>query len=50
MKISKTAVNLQSGHKYLVEMAMFNVQRKISPQVSKSELGFINSAHCLMEF
>ena len=45
MKISKTVFNLQSGHKYMVEMAMFNVQREISPKVGKVELQFISSAH-----
>ena len=50
MKISTMVLNLQSGHKYMVEMAMFNVQREISPKVGKSELQFMSSAHCLMEF
>ena len=36
--------NLQSGHEYLVEMAMFNVQRAINPKVGKPELRFMCSA------
>ena len=31
-----TVFNLQSGHKYIVEMAMFNVQRAITPKVGKT--------------
>ena len=27
MKISKTVFNLQSGHKYMVEMAMLNISK-----------------------
>ena len=49
MKISKTVFDLQSGHKYLVEMAMFNVQRAITPKVGKLELRFMSSACCLIE-
>ena len=33
MKISYTVFNLQSRHKYLVEMAMFNVQRAVTPKL-----------------
>ena len=33
MKISQTVFNLQSGPEYMEEMAMFNVQRAISPKV-----------------
>ena len=32
----------------MVEMAMFNVQRAITPRVGKPELRFICSARCLM--
>ena len=39
---------LWSGHEYIVEMAMFNVQRAINPKVSKLELWFMCSAHRLM--
>ena len=49
MKISKTVSILQSGHKYMKELTMFNVQREISPKVGTSELPFMNSAHLLME-
>ena len=49
MKISKTVYNLQNGHKYMIEMAMFNVQRKMSPKVGKSELQLMSSARCLIE-
>ena len=31
--ISSTAFNLQSGQEYMVEMAMFNVQRAITSEV-----------------
>ena len=37
--ISRTVFNLQSGHIYMVEMAMFNVQRAITPKVGKTEYG-----------
>ena len=30
VKISRTVFNMQSGHEYMVEMAMFDVQRAIS--------------------
>ena len=49
MKISQTVFNLQSRHKYMVERAMFNVQKAITPKVGKQELWFISSAYCLME-
>ena len=32
----------------MVEMAMFNVQRAITPKVGKPELRFMCSAHCLI--
>ena len=48
MKISQTVFNLQSGHEYMVKMAMFNVQRAISPKVGKPELQFICFACCLI--
>ena len=38
MKISQTVFNLQSGHEYMVEMAVFNVQRAITPKLGKPEL------------
>ena len=47
--ISSTIFNLQSGHKYLIEMAMFNVQKAITPKVGKLELRLISSARPLME-
>ena len=48
MKIAQVVFNLQSRHEYIVEMAMFNVQRAITPKVGKPELGFMCSACCLM--
>ena len=36
--------NLQSRHEYTVEMAMFNVQRAITPKVGKQMLRFMCSA------
>ena len=45
--IPQTVFNLQSGHEYMVEMAMFNVQRAISPTVGKPELQFMYSECCL---
>ena len=44
MKISKTVFNLQSGHKYMVEIVMFNVQRKI-----RVKLRFMSSACRIIE-
>ena len=49
MKISQTVFNLQSGHKYMVEMAMFKVQRAITPKVGQPELWFMSSALPVME-
>ena len=48
MKISQTVFNLQSGQEYMVEMAMFNVQRAITPKVGKPELWFISSARLVI--
>ena len=44
MQISQTVFNLQSGHKYMVKDAMFNVQRAITPTVNQPELQFISFA------
>ena len=41
--ISGTVFNLQLGQGYMVEMAMFNVQRAITPKVGKPELLFMCS-------
>ena len=43
MKIPQTVFNLQSGHEYMVEMAMFNVQRAITPKEGNRELLFMCS-------
>ena len=32
----------------MVEMAMFNIQRAMTPKVGKPELWFMCSAHCLI--
>ena len=34
----------------MVEMAMFNVQKTITPKVGKQELQFMCYAHCLIVF
>ena len=39
---------LQSRHEYVVEMAIFNVQRAITPKVCNPELQFLRSARLLM--
>ena len=44
IKISGMGFNLQSGHEQMEEMAMFNVQRAITPKVGKPELRFMYSA------
>ena len=49
MEVSQIVFKLQSGHKYMAEMAMFNVQRVITPKVGKSELQFTSSACCFTE-
>ena len=49
MKISQTVFNLQRGHKYMVETAMFNVQRAITPNEGKVGLGFMSFAHHLIK-
>ena len=43
---SQTDFNLQSRHQYMIELAMFNVQRAITLKVSKPELWFMCSACC----
>ena len=48
MKISQTVFNLQR-HKYMVEMAMFNVKMAITPKVGKQELRFISAAYYLIK-
>ena len=48
-KISEKVFNLQSGLKYMVKMAMFNVERAVTPKIGKSEIGFMSSARRLME-
>ena len=50
MKISQTVFNLQRGHKYMVEMDVFNVQSIITPKVGKAELQFMCSTCPLMSF
>ena len=40
--------NLQSGHEYMVEMAMLDVQMAITPKVGKPELRFMCSASHLI--
>ena len=47
-QLSQTVFNLQSRHKFMVEMAMFNVQRAITTKVGKPELQFMCSAHHLI--
>ena len=39
---------LQSEHEYVEEMAIFNVQRAITPKVCNQELRFLRSARRLM--
>ena len=39
---------LQSVHEYVVEMAIFNVQRAKTPKVCNPELRFLYSAHHLI--
>ena len=41
--ISQTVFNLQSGHEYMAEMAMFHVRRAITPKADKPELRFMSS-------
>ena len=40
--------NFRSGHEYMVEMVMLNVQRIIILKVSNPELQFMCSALCLI--
>ena len=44
------AFHLQSGHEYMVEKSMFNIQRTITSKVGKLELRFMCSARRLMVF
>ena len=48
MKISQTVFTSQSGYEYMVEMAIFNVQRAITLKVENPELCFMCSTHRLM--
>ena len=41
MKISQMVFNSQSRHQYMVEMAIFNVQRAIPPKVGNPEIWFV---------
>ena len=41
-------IRVWSGHEYMVEMAMFNVQTIIALEAGQPELRFMYSAHCLM--
>ena len=50
MKITYIVFKLQSGHEYMIEVTMFNVQRAITPKIGKSELWFMYSACHLMAF
>ena len=45
VKISQTVFNLQSRHKFMVEMAMFNVQRAITPKAGNPDFRFLSSAY-----
>ena len=44
MKICQTVSSTQSGHEYMVEMAIFNVQRAITSKVGNPVLSFMCSA------
>ena len=48
MKTSQTVFRLQCSDKYMVEVAIFNVQRAITPKLGKPQLRFMHSAYCLM--
>ena len=48
MKISRTVFNLQGRHECMLEMAMFNVQRAINPNVGKPQLRLMCSARRLI--
>ena len=49
MKIFQTVINLQRGREYMVEMAMLNIQRAITPKVGKPKFRFKNCARCLVQ-
>ena len=46
--ISQTVLMLKSGQEYMLEMAIFNVQRAINPKVCNQELRFLCSARRLI--
>ena len=46
--MSQMVLMLQSGHEYVVELAIFNVQRAITPKVCNPELWLPCSACCLI--
>ena len=48
MKISHTVFKLQNGHKYIAEIAIFNVQRAMIPELGNQKLWFMSSACLLM--
>ena len=49
MKISQTVFNLLSGHEYMVEMAMCNVQRAIPTKVERVTVHvFCTLCHCAL--
>ena len=47
-EISQTVFNLQSGHEYMVEMTLLNVQRTITPKVGNLDFRFMCSARHLI--
>ena len=47
-EISQTVFNLQSGHEYMVEMTLLNVQRAITPKVGNLDFRFMCSARRLI--
>ena len=48
MIISQSVLIIQSGHEFMVEMAIFNVQRAITPKLCNPELRFLCYARSLV--
>ena len=45
VKIPRTVFNLQSGHEYIVEMTIYNVQRAIAPNTRVTAHVFCTSSY-----
>ena len=50
LHVSRPVFKLQTGHKYITQIAIFKVQRATTPNIDEPELWFLCSAPHLMMF